>query len=340
MMQAAEQEMKRIRDMRKMIGFDVPQSVFGTIRAADSYHKMFGGILGSSSSALAMASANIGRQIGSIGGLSSAISSIMARQARSSGTEDILAGLRLSPAADYSGINNSLKIALDLQKSARAAYAMMDLKGLYAITESPIAKLLAQIDSSNRFYEGISAGVAGSWTKAFDPELLSQLQTEFKEEVEERPDADIGEVVEAAVLRAFEKYEKEQAKSNKKRSDPRFIAGMILSLLLFLYSWMDARPTALDATGMQAEQIAHTDQRFERQERLMELMLTKDVIRGTRVWSKPDSGSRVLGRIEKGASVIKIQKKGKWVQVALRAEDAPGGVAVLGWMLSKYLTNR
>jgi len=250
-----------------------------------------------------------------------------------------LAGVRFA-SPDYSGITNSMKIALDLQKSAQAAYAMTELRGLYDITESPVAKMLAQINSSQRVYEGIPAGMVGSWTKALDPGLLSQVQTEFKEEVEERPDADIGDVVEAAVLRAFEKYEKEQTRSNKKRSDPRFIAGIILSLLLFLYSWMDAPQTALDAKEMQAELIAQSDQRFERQERLMELMLTKHVIHGTRLWSKPDSGSRVLGRIQEGASVIKIQKKGKWTQVALRAEDAPGGQAVSGWMLNKYLDNR
>jgi hypothetical protein len=230
-----------------------------------------------------------------------------------------------------SAISRSLELSAESQRGIQSA-VLESIRRFSELTEQPWFKIAQEVKAQGDLMATFSGGVAGSWGSALDPRLMSRMQAAVHSEVEENPTATIREVIVAAVVDALPADVK---------SDTRFIANLVLLLLTILAGWIGENATEAENSEQLASFSWHADRVAARSQILiLQTLMAREVIHGARLWAGPSFKSRVLGRIYENARVISIRRKGRFTQVLVRAQDAPGGVAVTAWMLNKYLERR
>lgn len=299
--------------------------------AAVQMQKQIAGMAAHHTSMAALTAANIFDQANST--MSNLTAAVAAGIARDSAMSRHLAMDRIGNSL-FVEAAKAASIGLDRQSISMMSRIQEDWKRIDMVGLQTVAQFANQFEFPHQLHASISAGLAASWQGSISPTLAAQIRSAFEEQVEEHPQSNVLEAAFAAIVSALH--------SAGIRLDNANAVNLLLLLMTILANLPNDRLAELDAQEQVAEINWHTDRvaagTAQRQEKILALLATKEITHGTRVWSKPRSGSRVLGRIQEGALVIRITRKGPWTLVAIRAEDAPRGVAVSGWVMNKYLS--
>jgi hypothetical protein len=218
-----------------------------------------------------------------------------------------------------SGFQNTARQHEEIARSLRSLNSFGDraLSTLIAGRNSTVSNSLGFVGA------GISAAL-GSWGPAIGTGFSKDLETSLVNQVADDPEVSIVAAVTQAVGQAIE--------SNHTRTDWRFVVSLIVSLLFFLYQNHEA---AQDQNILR-HSVEAIQERLLSQERVLELLLTKEVDRSTPLYARPTSRSKVLGRLDRGTVVIVLSRRNKWTKVGLRL-DRSGSSTSTGWLLNKYL---
>lgn len=119
------------------------------------------------------------------------------------------------------------------------------------------------------------------------------------------------------------------------RVDWRFVVGLIITILVFLYDHVEAESSAAQSAAEMARIEAHVLEVSAR----LDLILTRPVLRSTALRSRPHKNSPKIGTILSGSTVVVQEYRGKWVKVTVFQKAPPGAAssALVGWLLKKYL---
>lgn len=233
--------------------------------------------------------------------------------------------------------------ALSAQQSLGNPYAsemaklMADLKPLSTFGSTHWSQLsrsiFADVERQRAFFDqltqslqhahpGLERGVAEDIASAVSepdaqPDTASELAAESIEDV-------VARAVAAAVAK------------EGRRVDWRFVIGIMLTVLMFLYDQFQASETesrlAADHDRVEARVLALSAK--------FDLLLTREVLRETPLRSRPSRNASKQLTIPGGTLVVVEAYRGKWARVRLvmtpssNASTAPQ----LGWMLKKYLS--
>jgi hypothetical protein len=215
------------------------------------------------------------------------------------------------------------------QNAARQQEALaLSLRSLNSFGDLALSTLISGRNSTLSNSLGfVGAGMSaalGGWQSVIGTDFAKDVETSLANQVAEDREVSIVAAVTEAVGQAIE--------SNHSHTDWRFVAALIISLLFFLYQNFEA---AQDQNVLRQE-IEEVQERLFSQERLLELLLTKEVGRSTPLYAKPTSKSKFLVRLDKGTVVIVLSRRNKWTKVGLHSDRSSTSTST-GWLLNKYL---
>ena len=218
-----------------------------------------------------------------------------------------------------------------IQSTARQQEILAEsLRSLSSFGNQPLSDLIRGRNvlpsGALGFSERSISGALGSWERALGRDFVRDIQSALASQVAEENDSSIVEAVTEAVGQALQR--------NESRTDWRFVAALVVTILLFLYQ----NESANQDQAVLREAVAEVQERLLSQESLLHLLLTKEVSRSTPLYSKPTSKSRLLMRLEPGTVVIVLGRRSKWTRIGLRSRpNGTSGSPSGGWMLNKYL---
>lgn len=249
------------------------------------------------------------------------------------GTGGTLAAMAASHSAKMSSLMPGLA---GLEEASRAMQRRMDLEASITADWERLSEVairpyrdIADAIGASLAADVIARSLGGSWHDAFGTDFALEVREAFEEQVAEDPEQSVWANALAAVIGLLARY--------GVKVEPYWITAIAISLMAALASYTPSESARLDAEAQVADINWHTDLQIQRQNLFIEAFATKEIIHGTRMWTRPDSASKVLGRVAKGALVIPRRRKGKWAEVGIRTEDSPTGAAITGWMLNKYV---
>jgi hypothetical protein len=224
---------------------------------------------------------------------------------------------------------NSLRIHQDLLRKG-------DLIGASTRAEiGRMAEMLAgpslrvtQATQSAQLAEAMRDSLGGSWHGALNKQLIARAQAALEIELAADPERSLLETILAAVSRLAEFADHPNANN---------MATWIVALCTLLFTVVMADAQDQDNKDAAADSMWTSHLVMAKQDRILERLATKSLNHGTRLWARPDSGSKVLGQLAAETPVLAQERKGKWTQVSLRAAESPTGAPMSGWMLNKYL---
>jgi hypothetical protein len=166
----------------------------------------------------------------------------------------------------------------------------------------------------------------GNWSGALGPNFISDLEESVLRDVDENPEATVGESVSNAVLEAIGQ--------SKFGSSWTVWFPLLVSILFFLSQKHDSNVSE----RQRAHDAAVVESAIQQQLNFLHLLLTKDVTRWSRLYSRPSVHSTLLGKLSPGMTVILLRRKGRWSLVGLSdADDVGAGAVRAGWVYNKYL---
>lgn len=240
--------------------------------------------------------------------------------------------------AQIKAIGNAFQGARNLQEHLRtidltaiqratSIGQIADISRMSEMLAGPSSIALQAMQTSGAF-DAIRDSLGGSWHEALNSKLVAQAQASLEAELAADPDRSIVEAIMAAVsnLATFVDHPNGGALANW----IYLLCATLFAIVLMQAQEQDSKDGAADTAWSIQRLTANQD-------RILTQLATKSLNHGTRLWSRPDSGSKVLGRLGTGTLVISQDRKGKWTQVFVRASESPTGSAVTGWMLNKYL---
>jgi hypothetical protein len=181
-----------------------------------------------------------------------------------------------------------------------------------------------EVDTYSGLAIRAASGILGTYYSSFDPDTLERLQSGLVDEFQSGAGSNIADLVARAVVKAV--------REEGRRTDWRFVTGIILALLMFLAS--DVTPNA-DQRELR-EAVEQVRQRLSAQKELVEMLITRRIVRPTVLRARPSSKSRVLVRVGKNTRVVVIARRNKWTLVAV-PNGKDGSEVIRGWVLNKYL---
>lgn len=249
------------------------------------------------------------------------------------GQKALTASLASRLEASMASQGDALRAAsvLAIQNTARQHERIArDLRSLDAFGSQALSKLISDgslaASGSTASLERPLSGAFGAWDSAIGTDFARDVESALASQVAEERDVSIVDAVTDAIGQAM--------RQNQSRTDWRFVAALIVSLLFFLYQNYSAD---LDEKVLR-EDIAAVQERLLSQEYLLQLLLTKEVRRSTPLYSRPTSRSKNLGRLQEGTVVIVLGRRNKWTRIGLRSDSDETKIPPFtGWLLNKYL---
>jgi hypothetical protein len=321
-------------DLERMFRRSLAETVAASVAA--QMERMFP--RGLTESFAASAAAQMERHLKSIhGGITTSIEAAAQRMLDQVNQRATLEGsLAAAAAAEAVRVSSLAHRLTGLEEAAREMQRRMDLTQsitadwmrLSEIATRPYRNIADAIGSSLAA-DSVARMLGGSWHDALGENFALQVQKAFEEQVAEDPEQSFLEGAVAAVVGLLVQA--------AVKVDSRLIVALVIGLMSsYAFSTPEAS-VRIDAESQVAEINWHVDRQLQRQNVMIEVFATKVIVHGTRMWTRPDSGSKVIGRIAKGTLVIPRARKGKWTEVVVRPEDSPTGKAIAGWMLNKYV---
>ena len=223
----------------------------------------------------------------------------------------------------------SLGVAADaLQWARREQDALRStFDALRAFGDQPLNQFMAarglEEAALHELVAGAAANALGRHQSALDASVLHHVQSELSAELSDASALSLADAVAHAVIRALHE--------SGRRTDWRFVIGIVVGILMLL---LQEYSSSVDQKELRAS-VEEVRERLVSQERLIHLLLTRVVKRSTLLRLKPSSRSRIVSRLEPGATVVVLARRSKWTLVAV--SGANEGAALRGWLLNKYL---